>query len=129
MMAMSNQSLKVLSLACKILAVFFTVIVGLWILPPRWGVNPVADVQAVMLAVLSLVPNRWLVFSRISFVIFLLIALFPFHVFLLISVFRGVDVGMVAVGLFVAFCMFAPLPLSLIFSRMRYQRGVRFTYA
>jgi hypothetical protein len=128
-LAMSNESLKTLSWACKILAVFFTVIIGLWILPPRWGFNPVADVQSVMLGILSLVPNRWLVFSRMSFVVFLIMALFPFHVLLSFAVFRGTDVVSMAVELFVAFCMFAPLPFSLVLSRIRFIRGVRFMYA
>jgi hypothetical protein len=113
----------------KILSVFFTVVIGLWILPHRWGVNPVADIQSVLLAVLSLVPNRWLVCSRVSFIVFLLVTLFPFHVLFPVSVFTGVDAGSMAVSMFMVVCLFAPLPLSLIFSRTRFQRGEKFVYA
>jgi hypothetical protein len=62
---MSNQSLKSIALACKSLAIITSVVLPM-ILHPRWGVNPIADVQLVGLAVLSLIPNRWLVFSRIT---------------------------------------------------------------
>ena len=125
---MSNKSLKLLALACKILAIFVSVVVPM-ILPPRWGVNPVADVQLVSLAVLSLIPNRWLVFSSASFFIFLLLTLFPFHVFFPLSVFSGVDIGSIAAGLMMSFSLFTPLPLSLIFSWMRFRKGEKFTYA
>ena len=125
---MSNKSLKLLALTCKILAIFVSVIVPM-ILPPRWGVNPIADIQLLGLAVLSLVPNRWLVFSRTSFVISLVLTMFPFHVYFSVSVFRGVDIGLIAAGLMMSLFLFAPLPLSLIFSRMRFRREERFTYA
>jgi hypothetical protein len=55
---MNTQSLKSLALACKVLAIFISVVVPLWILHPRWGVNRMADVQLVGLAVLSLIPKK-----------------------------------------------------------------------
>ena len=125
---MSNQSLKYLALSCKIFAIIGSVVLPM-LLGHRWAVNPVADVQLVALAVLSLIPNRWLVSSRISFVIFLLLTLFPFHVFFHVAAFNGIDLGLVLPGILMAVFLFAPLPLSLVLSRMRNQRGDRFTYA
>ena len=124
---MNNQSLKLLAWVCKILAIVGSVGLPL-ILHPRWGVNRIADVQLVGLAVLSLIPNRWLVFSRISFVIFLLLTLFPFSIFLHISAYRDLDLGSMT-AMIIAVLFFAPLPLSLVLSRMRLQRGDKFTYA
>jgi hypothetical protein len=125
---MTNPLLKSLAWTCKILAIFVSVVIPLWIFPPRWGVNRIADVQLIGMAALSLLPNRWLVFSRISFVIFLLLALFPFHFFFDISAYRGLDLpSMIAIIIDVFFL--APLPLSLVFSRMRFQRAEKFTYA
>jgi hypothetical protein len=125
---MDNQPLKSLSWTCKILAIFVSAVIPLWIFRPRWGVNPTDDVQIVVLAVLSLLPNRWLVFSRISFLIFLLLTLFPFRGFFHIAVFRSLDLGSV-IAIFIDLFFLAPLPLSLVLSRMRFQRGDKFTYA
>jgi hypothetical protein len=61
---MTNPSLKSLAWVCKGLAIAGSVVVPL-LLHPRWGVNRIADVQLIGLADLSLIPNRWLVFSRI----------------------------------------------------------------
>jgi len=98
------------------------------ILHPRWGVDRTADVQLIGLAVLSLIPNRWLVFSRISFVIFLLLTLFPFRIYLDASAYRHLDVPSVT-AMIIGVLFFAPLPLSLVLSRMRLQRGDKLTYA
>jgi hypothetical protein len=119
----------VLAWACKVLAVVGSVVVPLWVLHPRWGVNPIADAQIVGLAVLSLIPNRWLVFSRISFVIFLLLTLFPFRVFFQIATFGDLDLGSAIGGTIVVSFFFVPLPLSLVLSRMRFLRGEEFWYA
>ena len=124
---MSNQSLKTLALACKALAIVVSVVVPM-LFGHRWGTNRIADIQLVGLAVLSLIPNLWLVFSRITFVLFLLLTLFPLRVFFHASAFKGVDLGLVA-GIFAAIFLFVPLPLSLVLSRIRFQRGDRFTYA
>ena len=126
---MNNQSLKSLAWACKVLAIVGSVVVPLWILHPRWGVNRIADVQIVGLAVLLLIPNRWLVFSRISFVAFLLLTLFPFRDFFRISTFSNLDLGSAIGGTIVLSFFFVPLPLSLVLSRMRLLRGDKFTYA
>src|SRR4051812_16883969 len=119
---MSNQSLKSLALACKTLAIVVSVVVPM-LLGHRWGVNRIADVQLVGLAVLSLIPNRWLVFSRITFILSLLLTLFPFRVFFHVSAFKGVDLGLLTAGILVTTCLFVPLPLSLVLSRIRFQRG------
>ncbi len=124
---MTNPSLKSLAWACKVLAIIGSVGVPL-ILHPRWGVNRIADVELIVLAVLSLIPNRWLVFSRVSFVIFLLLTLFPFRVFFHISAFRDFDLASV-IAMIISVFFFAPLPLSLVLSRMRFQRGDKFIYA
>jgi hypothetical protein len=125
---MGNQTLKCLAIACKILAIVTCVVLPI-ILRHRWGTNRIADIQLVGLAVLSLIPNRWLVSSRIVFVLFLLLTLFPFRVFFYASAFKGVDLGLVTAGIFAATFLFVPLPLTLILSRMRFQRGDKFTYA
>jgi hypothetical protein len=124
---MNKQSLKLPAWVCKILAIAGSVVVPL-ILHPRWGVNRIADVQLVGLTVLSLIPNRWLVFSRISFDIFLLLSFFPFRIFFHISAYRDFDLRSVT-AMIIAVLFFAPLPLSLVLSRMRLQRGEKFTYA
>ena len=123
---MTNQSLKSLAWACKVLAIIDSVVLPL-ILHPHWGLNRIADVQLVGLAVLSLIPNRWLVFSRASFVTFLVLTLFPFRIFFHIPDYRDLDQGSVIV-MIIGFLFFAALPLSLVLSRMRFQRGDKFTY-
>ena len=89
---MTNPSLKSLAWVCKGLAIAGSVVVPL-LLHPRWGVNRIADVQLIGLADLSLIPNRWLVFSRVSFVIFLPLTLFPSQIFFHISTYRDLDLG------------------------------------
>jgi len=126
---MNNQSLKSFAWACKVLAIVGSVVVPLWILHPRWGVNRIADLQTIGLAVLSLIPNRWLAFSRTSFVTFLLLMLFPFRDFFRISTFSDLDLGSVLGGTIVLSFFFVPLPLSLVLSRVRFLRGDKFTYA
>ena len=124
---MTNQSLKSLAWACKVLATLDSVVAPL-ILRPHWGLNRIADVQLVGLAVLSLIPNRWLVLSRESFVIFLLLTLFPFQIFFRVSAYKDFDVGSVT-AMVIAVLFFVPLPLSLVLSRLRFQRGDKFIYA
>jgi hypothetical protein len=92
------------------------------------GINRFADFELIALAVLSLIPNRWVVFSRTSFATFLLLTLFPLNMFLHISAYRHLDLESVTAMIVVIF-FFAPLPVSLVLSRMRLQRGDRFTYA
>jgi hypothetical protein len=126
--ATSIVSLRSLAWMCKVMAIFISAVVPLLIFRPRWGVNRIADAQIVCMAVLSLIPNRWLVFSRISFVIFLLLALFPFRIFFDISAYRNLDLPSV-IAIFIDLFFLAPLPLSLVLSRMRFQRGAKFIYA
>jgi hypothetical protein len=125
--AMTNPSLKLLAWTCKILAI--VICVGFPVmLHPRWGINRFADFELIALALLSLIPNRWVVFSRTSFATFLLLTLFPLNMFLHISAYRHLDLESVTAMIVVIF-FFAPLPVSLVLSRMRLQRGDRFTYA
>jgi hypothetical protein len=124
---MTNPSLKSLAWAGKVLAIFGYVVVPL-ILHPHWGVNRIADVQFIGLAVLSLIPNRWLVFSRISFVIFLLLTLSPFDFLFQSSTYRDLDLAS-AIAMTIVVLFIAPLPLSLALSRTRFQRGDQFIYA
>jgi hypothetical protein len=123
---MTKLSLKALAWACKVLAILVNV-GGPLILHPRWGVNRIADVQLIGLAVLSLIPNRWLVFSRMFFIIFLLLTLFPFRDYFRISSYRDFDLGQVP-AMIIGVLFFAPLPLSLVLSRVRFQRGDKFIY-
>lgn len=127
-LTMSDQYLKWLARLCKTLAVFISVVLGLLIFPPRWNVSAVADAWVVCMAVLALVPNRWLVSSRISFVIVLLPTLVPFRGFFEISNYRDFDLPSV-IAIFIDFSFLAPLPLSFALSRIRLQRGDKFTYA
>jgi hypothetical protein len=126
---LGNHSLKLPAWPLKILAILASVAVPLWVFHPRWGVRLMADVQIVGLGVLALIPNRWLVFSRISFVPFLLLTLFPLHELFRVSTYGDVDPGLVVVAILVASFGYLPLPLSLVPSRMRYQSGERFTFA
>jgi len=125
---MTNQTLKFLAWACKVLAIIDSV--GLPVLlRPRWGISQIADAQLIVLAVLSVIPNRWLVFSRIFFTTFLLLTLFPFRVFFHISAYKDVDLASLIAGIFVGLFVFASLPLSLVLSRIRLRRGDKFTFA
>ena len=122
--------LKIAAWACKTLAIFVSVVVPALILHPRWGLNRVADVQLVGLGVLSLIPNRWLVFSRVSFVTFLLLTLFPFQIYLHPAAYENVDWALAAAtGWIVGALVFGPLPASLVLSRVRLNRGERFIFA
>ncbi len=67
---MNSVPLRSLALASKLFAILVSVAVPLFIFRPRWGVHLIADVQIICLAILSLIPNRWLVFSKVSFVTF-----------------------------------------------------------
>jgi hypothetical protein len=126
--ATSSLSLRSLAWMCKVLAIFISVVVPLFIFRGRGGVSPIADAQIVGIAVLSLIPNRWLVFSRISFAAFLLFALFPFNFLFDISVYRNLDLPSV-IAIFIVVFFLAPLPLSLVLSRMRFRRGDKFIFA
>jgi|ERR1700761_455960 hypothetical protein len=125
----NRQSLKLLAYAFKLFAIFVSVVVPLWIFPAPWGAYPAATAQTLGLVILALVPNRCCVFSRTSFVISLLLALFPFRVAFQLSAYKGATFGEVTAGLLMACILFLPLPVSFILSRERYQRGEKFIFA
>lgn len=89
--------------------------------------------MVLVVALLAVVPNRWLVFSRTAFVLSLAIALLPFGVVLVhdwfsdpfMSVSNYLDFGAWAF----AICIFGPLPLAIILSFWRKQKGGKVTYA
>src|SRR5438105_857270 len=120
---MNSHNLKLLAWTFKLVAILFAFVVPLFVLRPRWGLNPKADIQMCVLAAISLIPNRSLVSSRITFAIFLLLTLFPFHVFLDFSSYKGFDLGSVVGILLAGLMFFAPLPLSLLFGRVRFSKG------
>jgi hypothetical protein len=128
---MKNQDLKVLGFVSKAVAIMVWVLVP-WILGPFSHYDRdhrIFLVQNSIQALLSILPNRWLVFSRASFCVFLALALLPFHIFLPLPDLARVDIGSIVLGLLVAFVMFVPLPLSLVLSRVRFRRGEKFVYA
>jgi hypothetical protein len=91
------------------------------------GHFPVASAQAVLILTLSVIPNRCFVFSRVSPGISLLLALIPFRVF--IGANYPSDILWIGLGLFMAFCLFGFLPLSLVLSYVRLVQGEKVTYA
>jgi hypothetical protein len=149
-----QSSLKPPALACKIFA-SLEAIAAAWFLigldiyqlhatePPRdardWGTpayyHRIYFSIAIesLLAILVLVPNRWLTFSRLVFAPSLVIALLPvcFSLFLLSTTLSCIvsEPFMAASGWVIMILLSAPWPLSLIFSRMRFRRGETFTYA
>jgi hypothetical protein len=125
---MASDRYLALAIPCKVLAIFWSVVVGLFIFRPRWGLNSVADAQVIGLAILSLIPNRTLVSTRVTFLAFLLLSLFPFRVFFAADAYRGFGIDSV-IGMLLAFVMFGPLPLSLALSRRRFLRGKNFLFA
>lgn len=131
---MSDKDLKSVALAGKIIAILAWVFLP-WFLGTYHNYNadhPIYLIENGCMAMLSILPNRWLVFSRLGYYVFLSISC----VFLLVSL-SGMllsasvpgDMALIAVGLLVVVFLFIPLPLSLIFSRIRYRRGEIFIYA
>jgi hypothetical protein len=84
------------------------------------------------LALFSVAPNRWFVFSPIVFCIAILIALFPL-VFSLVQTFsepfNTASVVFAPSNLIFMLIVFGPLPLSLTFSFCRRRRGEKVGYA
>jgi hypothetical protein len=149
-----QSSLKPPAVACKILASIEAIgaawfLIGLYVYelratePPRdaldWGTPgyyhriyfSIAIVS--LLAILALMPNRWLTFSRFFFIPSLIIALLPFcfSLFLISTTLFCImsEPFGTAVDWVIMILLSAPWPLSLIFSRMRFRRGAVFTYA
>jgi hypothetical protein len=153
-LAPMQSNLKPPAIACKILAsieavaaAWFLIGLDIYMLhatsPPRdatdWGTpgyyhRLYFSISIVsLLALLVVVPNRWLVFSRVVFGPSLIVALLPFCFSLL---FISEDFSLILSDFFgtfvwwaIAIFLSAPWPLSLIFSRMRFRRGEIFTYA
>ena len=86
-----------------------------------------------LLAILVVIPNRWLVFSRTVFGPSLIIALLPLclSLFLICSEFHVFSEKFFETleGSVIMILLSAPWPLSLILSRVRLRRGETFTYA
>lgn len=106
--------------------------------PRDWGTSAyyrrtyfIIAVTATLL-LLSLTPNRLLVSSRIGFGVAFAVALVPLAWVLFSSElsFRGVREAILSgLVLVMMFCMFAPLPLSLLFSFLRRRKGEAISYA
>jgi glucan phosphoethanolaminetransferase (alkaline phosphatase superfamily) len=151
-----QQFLKPLAFGCKILAAMiwlgaawfkigYDIVVMHSSSPPREGPTRGWGTPAyyhwfylemfvfLVVALLAVVPNRWLVFSRIAFSISLIVALFPFCVVLIhdwtsdpfMSLSNYLDPGALAFAAFI----FGPLPLALTLSFWRQQKGEKVTYA
>lgn len=126
-MVMNDASLKQLAWTFKIFATLVWLAGSFLILSSRRGVSSFADVYIFLLALLSLLPNRWLVFSQARFGTFLILQLLPVRI--LFYGFRGVE-PKETLGLILLFAfLFLPLPISVALSRIRFRRGQRFTYA
>jgi hypothetical protein len=83
-------------------------------------------------ALFSMAPNRWFVFSPIVLCIAILVALFPFGYVLVQTFtepFNKISVVFSLANSVFFFTVFAPLPLSLIFSFWRLRRGEKVGYA
>jgi hypothetical protein len=125
---MKNHDLKVLGMTGKAIAIIAWLLVP-WLLGRRHNDNIIFLTQNSIQAFLSIVPNRWLVFSRSSFCVFLTLALLPLlDVFIPPRDFTQIDFFTLTACLLVGVFLFAPLPLSLIFSRIRFCRGEKFLY-
>ena len=149
-----QSSLKLLAVACKVFASVEAIAVAWFMVgldicelqaatPSRdvedWGTPAYyhwlyASIAIVsLLAILAVVPNRWLVLSRAIFVPSVVVALLPlcFSLFLICGEF-DIFSDQFAETLLVWTAMIllsAPWPLSLILSRMRFRKGEQFTYA
>jgi hypothetical protein len=75
--------------------------------------------ELITLAVLAILPNRWLVFSRTVFAVSLLIALIPFYQFGRPTEWQSLIFDLL---------FLAPLPLSIILSFARYRKGENIGY-
>ena len=88
--------------------------------------------ETAILLLLALTPNRLLVSSRAGFGVAFVVALIPLARVLFSSElpFRGVgEIILTGFGLVMILGMFSPLPLSLLFSFLRRQKGETISYA
>jgi hypothetical protein len=81
--------------------------------------------ELAMMAVLAVLPNRWLVFSPVTFALSLLIALSPFFYLIISSIREWSD--LIFVALLIPLC--GPLPLSITLSFLRHRQGEKIFYA
>jgi hypothetical protein len=148
--------LKVFAWLCKIAAVLFWLgvawtFIGLDIsdlratsqpmyrdAPEDWGTPAFKHrtylqiAELVTLATLAILPNRWLVFSRVAFAISLLIALSPCCWVFYDMISSATEWSDLISNLFLAvFIMiyFIPLPFSIILSFLRHRKGEKIFYA
>lgn len=86
-----------------------------------------------LLTILVVIPNRWLVFSRITFIPSFVISLLPlgFSLFLICTEFDILFYQFLETLEFwaITILLSAPWPLSVILSRIRFRRGEVFVYA
>ncbi|HUA65294.1 MAG TPA: hypothetical protein VME24_05570 [Alphaproteobacteria bacterium] len=123
--------LKILAWFCKVAAILFWLVLTLYkssdVARPLGGVGSGAP-EFLEIAILSayfvlvILPNRWLVFSPVAFVISLLIALIP--LFLLLGSMGWSNLSVVA-PLIVYFGL---LPSSLVLSFWRRRKGEKIGY-
>lgn len=142
-----------LAVGCKIFATVEALLmawflIGSWYLdmhsatPPRdapldWGTPAYYHrtylwiIAVAVVALLVIIPNRWLVSSRISFGIVVIIAVFPLSVGLLFVI-SELSPSQDFLGAYFLFLMLPLLglwPVSLCLSFWRHRKGERFLYA
>ena len=108
-----------------------------WVDGENWGTPAFKHriyleiIGMLVIFLLAMLPNRWLVSSRIIFVVSLLIALIPIGMLLFDAVSDTASEGMDLSDLFslIGIVISIPLPLSLILSFMRLQKGEKVFYA
>jgi hypothetical protein len=81
-------------------------------------------VTLIALVVLAVLPNRWLVFSPVTFAISLLIVLIPFY-----QIFGSLTEWADLLWMVPLMSLFSLLPLSLILSFVRQRKGEKVGYA
>lgn len=128
---MSDDHLKLLAWTSKVLAIVFSAAFPLLVFQAfrHRGFNGLAEAQVIAVAILCTVPNRWLVWFDVIFVLSLLVALFPLRAVIDISSWNGMGTREIAGVILALAFLFAPLPISLILSRIRLRRGQKFMYA
>lgn len=123
-----NRALKPLARVFKIFALVDYVVAPL-VLRPHWGIHKVADAELIGLALLALIPNRWVVGNPFLFGTILVLSLFPNRDLLAFSTWRGLDVASAIAACIGVFLYTIPLPFSLVLSRIRFVRNERFVFA
>ena len=89
---MTHESLRSAAQGFKIVAITFNVAIFRLNLPRLLYSHRVADIlELCAMAVLSLLPNRWLVSTRAAFILSLLLSLFPSRDFFSLSALKDLD--------------------------------------